>query len=251
MRHRLTILWSALLTLPLLLFVAAGAAAQKPANVDVELVLLADASGSIDDAEIRFQRQGYASAIRHADVLSAISKGPLGRIAVTFIEWGDEDNQKVVAPWSVIHDAASAEKFADQLLASPRLAYGRNAIGAAIVEAQRQIDTNAYEGHRKVIDFSGDSANNWNGIPIADARRQALDAGSIINGLAILCRADDCSGRPVYYDLEKAFAEQIIGGPGSFVVTADSAKSFAAAVRRKLILQLVMQLRPQGRQVLR
>ncbi|MGI9479417.1 MAG: DUF1194 domain-containing protein, partial [Hyphomicrobiaceae bacterium] len=205
--------------------VANNASAQQAIKVDVELVLLADASNSIDNAEIRFQRQGYARAITHPDVLSAISKGGFGRIAITFIEWGDESNQEVVVPWMVVKDLASAKIFSGRLLATKRLAYGSNAIGAAIAEAQKQIETNRFEGHRKVIDFSGDSANNWNGMPIADARMSALASGIVINGLAILCRAQDCSGRPVSYDLEKAFAERIVGGPGSFVITVDNPKT--------------------------
>jgi hypothetical protein len=40
------------------------------------------------------------------------------------------------------------------------------------------------------------------------------------------------------YDLEAAFARLIIGGPGSFVVTADGRRSFAEAVRKKLILEI-------------
>ncbi len=71
---------------------------------------------------------------------------------------------------------------------------------------------------------------------LVTARQNAIDAGIIINGLAVLCRA--CSGRPVSYDLERAFAETIIGGPGSFIITADGRDQFAAAVRRKLILEL-------------
>ena len=206
--------------------------------VDVELVFLADASNSIDNAEIQFQRRGYARAMTHPDVLSAISKGYQRRIAVTFIEWADQYNQKVVVPWMIVKDAKTAADFAGKLFKAERRAFGSNAIGAALAEAKKQIDTNRFEGRRKVIDFSGDSANNWNGPPIADARRAALDAGMIINGLAILCRAANCSGRPVSYDLEQAFATRIIGGPGSFVVTVDNPKTFAGAVRRKLILEL-------------
>lgn len=215
----------------------ASVAADKT-PVDVELVFLADASNSIDNAEIRFQRQGYASAITHPDVLSAIAKGGLQRIAVTFIEWGDVMHQKTVVGWTVVKDLASAKAFADALMAAPRLAYGSNAIGEALAAGHREITSNAFDGHRRVIDFSGDSANNWSGPPIEAARKAALDDGVIINGLAILCRSDDCSGRPVAYDLEDAFAKQIIGGPGSFVITVDSAASFADAVRRKLILEL-------------
>ncbi len=207
-------------------------------QVDVELVFLADASLSIDDAEITFQRQGYADAVRHPEVLSAISRGALGKIAVTFIEWADHRSQDVIVPWMVIDGPKSAEVFAQTLLARERATYGMNAIGAALAEGKRQLVENSYDGLRKIIDFSADSANNWSGIPIADGRAQALSAGIIINGLAVLCREDDCSGRPVAYDLEEAFKNQIIGGPGSFVITADSAKRFAEAVRRKLILEL-------------
>ena len=206
--------------------------------VDVELVLLSDASNSIDNAEIKFQRQGYATAITHPNVLAAIRKGGLGKIAVTFIEWADADNQDTVVPWMVIKDKQSAEAFAKALFARDRKAYGSNAIGAALTHAHAQIDTNKYEGHRKFIDLSGDSANNWHGIPISVARDKAVKAGIIINGLAILCRSENCGGRPVDYNLEQAFAQQIIGGPGSFVITVDSPARFAQAVRSKLILEL-------------
>ena len=169
-------------------------ATAEPVEVDVELVFLADASNSIDDAEIKFQRSGYANAVTHLDVLNAISKGDLGKIAVTFIEWGDDYSQDVVVPWTIVKDLASAKKFAADLLAAPRKAYGSNAIGQAIATAQYQIEQNNIKGHRKVIDLSGDSANNWNGIPIESARQRAVAAGITINGLAILCRADNCSG---------------------------------------------------------
>jgi len=207
-------------------------------QVDVELVFMADASLSIDDAEITFQRQGYADAIRHPDVLDAIRRGALAKIAVTFIEWADDRSQDVIVPWVVIDGPASANIFAKRLLAPERITYEMNAIGAALAEGQRQIVRNQYEGLRKIIDFSADSANNWSGIPIKEGRAQALAAGITINGLAVLCRDDDCSGQPIAYDLEEAFAKKIIGGPGSFVVTVDSAKRFAEAVRRKLILEL-------------
>ncbi len=96
---------------------------------------------------------------------------------------------------------------------------------------------NDIDGTRRVIDFSGDSSWAGGGIPVALARRAALDAGIVINGLAILCR--DCdSGRPADSDLEGAFAATITGGPGSFVITADGGASFAKAVRRKLILEI-------------
>ena len=101
-------------------------------TVDPELVLLADATGSIDNAEIRFQREGYAAAITSAEVLNAIAGGIHQRIAVTYVEWGSENSQQVVAPWTIIASEAVARRFAETLLATRRLAYGPNAIGSAL-----------------------------------------------------------------------------------------------------------------------
>jgi hypothetical protein len=204
----------------------AGAAGRRP-GLD---------PGSIDDAEINFQRQGYAAAITHPEVLAAIAQGYDQRIAVTYVEWGAVHSQEVVVPWTIIDGPDSAATFAQALLAEPRSAFGRNAIGNAIAAGQALIESNDIAGTRRVIDLSADSANNWGGISTAEARQSALAADIVINGLAILCR--HCSGRPNAYDLEAAFAETIIGGPASFVIRADGDDRFAEAVRKKLILEI-------------
>ena len=225
---------------------APAAAAER---VDLELVLLADASRSIDAAEIRFQRQGYAAAITHPEVLGAIAQGFEQRIAVTYVEWGEASSQEVVVPWTVVDGPATAAAFADALLEAPRRAFGPNAIGNALAAAHALIETNEFDGYRKVVDFSGDSAYSFGGMPVAEARAAALAADIVINGLAILCRAEECGGRPVNYDLEAAFADLIIGGPASFVVTADRDASFAEAVRRKLLLEIAGRPDPRSRYI--
>lgn len=226
----------------LLLLIAAIAGPAYPvraeAVVDLELVLLADATGSIDEAEIRFQRRGYAEALAHPEVLAAIAGGLHQRIAVTYVEWGDDAAQDVVVPWTAIAGPEDARRFGESLLAAPRRAYGRNAIGSALLAALALIEANEMRGTRRVVDLSADSANNWSGPPIETVRQEVLARGITINGLAVLCREAGCSGRPVAYDLERAFEEKIIGGPRSFVVTADGPDTFAAAVRRKLILEI-------------
>ena len=216
-------------------------AAQTP--VSLELVLMADATGSIDNAEIRFQRLGYATAITDPLVVDAIVHSGYGNIALTYVEWADALSQHVVVPWTLIDNAVSAQAFADALLVPPRQAYGRNAIGAALLAGKQLIETNTYQGLRSVIDLSADSANNWNGPSIPDARDAVLASGITINGLAVLCRS--CSGQPIRYDLETAFRDLIIGGPGSFVVTAENAETFATAVRRKLILEIAGKVPPR------
>ncbi|MCB1476664.1 MAG: DUF1194 domain-containing protein [Rhodobiaceae bacterium] len=214
-------------------------------EVDLELVLLADATGSIDEAEIRFQRQGYADAIVHPEVISAIKGSGNGRIAVTYVEWGHAASQHVVVGWTVIDSEETAAAFASALALPPRLANGGNAIGAALLFGKGLIETNYYDGLRKVIDLSADSAANFSGPPIEVARDAVIAAGITINGLAVLCRG--CSGQPINYDLEEAFRQRLIGGNRAFVVTAENASTFTSAVRRKLILEIAGRPEPDRR----
>jgi len=229
-----------LLTAMLLAGLSVPAAGQAPpagTEVDLELVLLADASGSIDDGEIRLQREGYAEAMRDPEVLWAIRNGgALGSIAVAYVEWASAASQDVVVDWMVIDGEAAAADFGVRLLEAPRRTFGSNAIGSALLAGLELIETNTYDGWRKVIDLSADSSWNPQGPTIAEARDVVLGAGVVINGLAILCR--NCSGRPRGGNLEAEFADRLIGGPGSFVVTADGDTSFMQAVRRKLILEI-------------
>ncbi|SLN47518.1 DUF1194 domain-containing protein [Roseisalinus antarcticus] len=211
-------------SLAFLLVLPAAAPAQ---DTDLELVLLADASGSIDAGEIAFQRQGYAEAMTDPAVLAAIADTAYGSIAVTYIEWAQ--NQAVVVDWTLIATPEDAAGFAEALLIPPRQASGRNAIGSALLAGLAAMEGNDFTGWRRVIDFSGDSINNYHGPPIAQARETVLTAGVTINGLPIL------NERP--YLLE-AYEAQIIGGPNSFAVPAETRATFAEAVRRKLILEI-------------
>ena len=186
--------------------------------------------------ETRFQRMGYVQAITDPQVLAAIAATAYGSIAVTYAEWAAMGTHDVVVPWTVIDGPEAAAAFAEALIAPPRRAFGQNAIGSALLFGKELIETNGLEGWRKVIDFSGDSANNWNGPPIAESRAAVLDAGIVINGLAVLCRA--CNGRPTGPELEGQYQQKIIGGRGAFVVTAEDPASFADAVKRKLILEI-------------
>lgn len=220
-------------------------AAGQPREVDLELVLMADSSGSITMAEIRFQRAGYAAALTDPAVLAAIAQTAYGSVALTYVEWGQFDSQDVVVPWTVIDGADSATAFATALMAAPRRAAGRNAIGSALLFGKALIETEDVVGWRRIIDFSADSTGNFNGPAVSDARAEVLAAGITINGLAVACR--DCSGDRDSdlgggggggAGLEDQFRDRIIGGPGAFVVTAETRDTFAEAVKRKLILEI-------------
>ena len=130
----------------------------------------------------------------------------------------------------------SASDFAAALSGAGRNAFGRNAIGAALLDGKRLIENNAFDGWRKVIDFSGDSPNSFSGPPIEAAGQEVIAAGITINALPILCRFCDTPAR--YPDLGVIYEELIIGGRGAFVVTAESEEDLAEAIRRKLILEI-------------
>lgn len=217
-------------------FLILGLAAARAQSVDLELVLAADGSGSIDDDELRLQREGWAGALTSPDVLAAINSGLIGAIAVAYVEWGGPYSQVTVVDWQIIRDAASAEDFAAKLRTRPRGAVGYNSISNAIDHSVRLVEGNTITGTRKVIDVSGDGPN-IGGRPLADARADALAKGFTINALAIR-RPGGRPGGPGGMSLETYYADALIGGPGAFVEIADETRPFAVAARRKLVAEI-------------
>ena len=138
----LSILITALFAIALSLAPISMAGAQGEI-VDVELVLAADGSGSIDDDELAFQRRGYAEAITSPEVLNAIAGNGYGAIAIAYVEWGGPTSQHTIVDWMVVRDADSARAFAEALVTAPRAARGFNSISAAIDYSVHLINTNA------------------------------------------------------------------------------------------------------------
>ncbi len=209
--------------------IALLASAVRAQGVDLELVLAVDSSGSIDGEEFELQRVGYASALTHPDVLAAIARGPYRAIAVSFVEWSGSTISTEVVPWTRITDAASAGAVAGRIVAAPRTIFGGGtALGGAIDHGMALLARNPYRGLRRVIDISGDGPNNRGPWPTG-ARDAAVARGVTINGLAIL-EFDD--------GLVEHFRDEVIGGPGAFVLTANGFDDFARAVVKKLLQEL-------------
>jgi hypothetical protein len=204
--------------------------------VDLELVLAVDVSGSVDPVEARLQREGYLRALTDPGVIKAIKGAPLGRIAVTYVEWAGVGHYKIVVDWRVINSAASAKAFTDALQQAPIETAHRTSISDAILFSMPRFDSNTYDGTRRIIDISGDGANNY-GKLVSEARDIAVAAGITINGLPILSNPTN-SLYPTTPDLHLYFRDCVIGGPGAFYVVANGFEDFARAVRRKLILEV-------------
>jgi hypothetical protein len=216
-----------------LLVIAAAVGAAGPAraqvNVDLQLILAVDVSGSVSDERFRLQKQGYAEAFRSWRVLEAIRSGTAQAIIVTMTQWTGPAQQSQVVPWMVITDEASMLAFAEAVERTTRQLYGGGtSISGAIDHAMTLFPTVEATGGRRVIDVSGDGANN-RGRPAAEARDEAVQAGVTINGLPILALEPN---------LDQYYQGNVIGGPNSFMIVAETFEAFAEAVLKKLITEI-------------
>ncbi|MEO1379452.1 MAG: DUF1194 domain-containing protein, partial [Pseudomonadota bacterium] len=164
--------------------VLAGSPAQATEQVDVELVLAVDVSGSMSEHELRIQRQGYTKAFRSDQVIAAIEAGLIGAIAVTYVEWAGEDLQRHVIPWMKIANADDAYEFADRLASAPRGNMNYTSISGAITTAMVSLESNHFTGMRQVIDVSGDGSSN-EGVEPTDLHPDLRSRQITVNALVI------------------------------------------------------------------
>jgi len=209
-------------------------------GVDVTLVLVTDVSRSIDDSEFQLEKQGYAAALTDPKVVAAIKGGVTGSIAIAYVEFASSYEVRTVLDWSVVRDEASAQSFATRLAAAPRSFWGRTSISAGVDRAVQLIAESGYEASRRVIDVCGDGTNNA-GREITDARDDAVKAGIVVNGLAII------NDHPVSWTfahvqppggLAKYYRENVTGGPSSFVQEIHDFHAFGEAMTRKLVIEI-------------
>lgn len=207
-------------------------------EVDVQLVLAVDVSLSMDNEEQRLQRDAYVSAFRDRLVMEAIQGGPTGRIAVTYVEWSGEDEQKMVVPWTMIDGPEAAATFAQALQTAPISRMRRTSISSAMQYAARLLETSVYTAPRRVIDFSGDGSNN-EGPSLTTTRADILARGIIINGLPlVLDRVGTQTTGENPVTLESYYDQCVIGGAGSFLVPVREMGEFRDALKIKLILEI-------------
>jgi hypothetical protein len=202
-----------------------------PGDVSVALVLAVDTSGSVSMDRFELQKEGYAAAFRDPQVLGAIRALGSQSIAVTMFQWTGPFLHVVVADWTMIKDQPSAERFAAAVQGAPRRLFGGGtSISGAIDYGRVLLARSPYRGARRIIDISGDGSNN-SGRPASAARNEAVADGIGINGLPILT---------VEPGLDHYYANNVIGGPGAFMVPARNYDTFANAILKKLINEIAM-----------
>lgn len=206
--------------------------AAPPIQVDVEILLAVDVSGSMDIEEAQIQRSGYVDAISHPDFINAVKGGMLGRIAIGYYEWAGAVNVQSVVDWQLIENADDAREFAQKIDKPATGSRRGTSLSNAILFGAASIESNAFSGTRRVLDVSGDGPNN-SGPAVAPIRDAALERGIVINGLAVLIRPSQ-----PFAALDQYYSDCVIGGPGSFVLPVHEPEDFAIAIRQKLILEV-------------
>ncbi len=205
-----------------------------PEEVDVALVLAVDVSYSMDIDELALQRNGYIEAFRSQQLHQAIAKGALGKIAVTYFEWAGGHFQHVVKPWTIIDTPQSAIAFAEELGEAQTRRGRRTSISGAIDLGMSLLEQSNVTAMRRVIDISGDGANN-DGRPVTEARDEASSRGIAINGLPVMLK------QASYFDIDNLdiyYEDCVVTGIGAFVIPIRERSQFVDATRTKLVREI-------------
>lgn len=195
------------------------------APVDLALALAVDVSASVDFREFGLMIGGYAAAFRDAELAARLTSGIYGAAAVAMLFWSGPGARDLAVPWTRVASEAQAAALAEAIDYAPRIVpAGATALGEGLAAAAALLARCPYPAARRVIDVSGDGSNNA-GIPLSAGRAAALALGATVNGLAVVDEEPD---------LEAYFRDEVIGGPGAFVIRAEDYAAFAEAIRRKL-----------------
>lgn len=176
------------------------------------LVLVVDRSGSIDDDELRLQRNAYIEILSDPTMAAEFADT---RIAI--VEF--DSDAEIAVDWSTALEAA--DKYAAYAPVAPR---GGTAIGRGLDAALSLLDGKPVE---RIIDVSGDGRDNRDQILLSETRAAAIRSDIEINGLIFEGRANDRVTR--YYQ------EKVVTG---FTLTISHLDDFEDALRRKLRREL-------------
>jgi Protein of unknown function (DUF1194) len=208
-------------------FLLAVVAAWPAQAAALALVLAVDVSESVSRERYILQHEGIARAFETPQLVDIIAALP-GGIEALVIEWSDPDKISITVGWTHIGNRNGAAAFAASVRATERTSNGLTAIGSAMLAAAAAFEHMPEPADHRIIDISGDGMANF-GEPPARARDVLVKQGITINGLAIL------SEEPW---LDDYYRNNVIGGPSSFVLVAQSMETFADAMLRKLVQEV-------------
>ena len=185
------------------------------------LALGLDVSGSVDAREYRLQLDGVAGALDDPAVRAAILSAPEAPVSLLVYEWSGPTDQRVIAPWRSISDAAALQELIDGLrqveraAASPGTALGVAVAAGAAYLAQRPACL------KHTLDISGDGISNLGPRP-RDVKRQLAGRDLTVNALVVEAAEEDST-------LTGYFMAEVITGPGAFALPAAGFDAYQSA----------------------
>lgn len=225
---------------PLLIAIAAAllvqpgareGSAQAQRSVDTALILAIDVSNSVDAVRYRLQIDGIADALEDPSVQAAILGGQRGSIAIGVVLWADRPRFSI--PWVRIASAADATALADKMRRLARQG-GQFTCVAQMMRfvADKIAPQVPMRAARIVLDVSGDGQENCNPeVAPAELRDELVAIGLTINGLPILEGSEGAV-------LAGWYRENVIGGPGAFLLPARGFEDFGRAFRQKFMTEI-------------
>ncbi len=204
-------------------FLAFGSPARA---CEIALVLGVDVSNSIDAFEYDLQVRGMAEALSDPVIEEALISM---QASIAVVQWSGMGEQQISVSWTRVRGPQDLGQLQTEIaMLSRPFTKSDTAVGEALASMVALLDL-ARNCGRRVIDFAGDGINNA-GEPPSDVRAQAVADGIVINGLGI-----DRVGLSV----TQYYRNNVIGGRGSFVMTAKGYRDFPQAIKAKLLRELV------------
>lgn len=219
-----------------LLLSAAGLAVTSQAQddmpkVDAALILSVDVSSSVDNKRYQLQMEGIAAALEDDAVINTILGGANGAILISMVTWADK--AKLSIPWTMVSNAEQAKALALAVRRLPQQEGSFTCAGRmARYIADKVVARMPAKAEKIVVDVSGDGPDNCNtGQLLDNARADLFGIGVTINGLPILEGKDAPT-------IEEWYKDNMIGGPGAFIVAAKGYEDFARAFRQKFVVEV-------------
>ncbi len=212
-------------------FVITASAQEDPPQVDTALILSVDVSSSVDEKRYHLQMEGIAAALEDESVINAVLGGPNARILISMVTWADK--AKLSVPWTVISNAGDAKALANTIRNLPQQEGEFTCLARMLrYVADKVVARIPTRATKIVVDVSGDGPDNCNtGSLLETARADLFGGGVTINGLPILEGKDAAT-------IESWFKDNVIGGPGAFLVPSVGYDDFARAFRQKFVVEV-------------
>ncbi len=207
---------------------AAMALGVAPASeaCELALVLAIDISGSVDTQEYRIQMDGLAAALNDPTVQDALLDS---KTNIAVLHWTGASRQVLISNWRQMNTRADVIEIGQIVSTAPReYRHFSTAIGDALIASADLLGRLGDTCERTVIDVSGDGPSN-EGADVSAVRDSLVRGGVQINGLAIETTEDA---------LTDYYRNNVIGGPGAFVLTARTFEDYPRAIRRKLLREI-------------